>query len=132
MIELFLILLWLFTIVVNAQIDTAVYLENKAVDHTRRFFIRLAIASFLTSVLYLNRQPEAIYAGCWLLFMGLLFWWLFDSLMGLSIYGNITAVGGTSWLDKIQRKLKNPLVIWAVKFFLMFIPLSYYINYILS
>lgn len=133
MIEIFILILWTIVIVMNAQIDSERIFRNQPILYTIEFLIRFSIACFFTLIIGLNKEKfNLMLMISFLGFLGFYFWWLFDSIMGLVLYNSMDGVGKTSRSDKFQQWLWSrgipPIVIWWLKFFLMFIPLSYYIN----
>lgn len=118
--------IWGTTFYIDGKTDSKLWKEaiddfrpEGAVNHTRGAILRLI--GIGVSIIFIG------WAG--VLPSLLLYWFLFDSWMGYAMVEDVTYIGGTSWLDKLQRKFKYA---WGFKLGLAVGAIIIYISKIVS
>lgn len=111
------LILWVLFIGFEVWWNLWLIRNQHAVDHAQQLFIRVVVGAALWILTAIFADIEA---DQWLaqpLALALSFWFLFDSLMGLALKRDVTFLGTTARLDRLQRKAPL-IVVWWFKLLL--------------
>lgn len=118
--------IWGITFYIDGKTDSKLWKEaindfrpDGSVNHNRGAILRL-----------IGIGVSVIFIGWWgILPAFFVYWWAFDSWMGYVMVKDVTYIGGTSFLDKLQRKFKYA---WGFKLGLSIGSITIYISKIVS